>query len=80
MSLSGPEGHRLVIAQPEGTDPTKPGTLQRRTHCDAGRYDLRRVVQARALMRVQILGSRPGEVLTRRREFPGHQKCHCRND
>jgi len=59
MGLSGPQGHRLMAVSPARTDPIKPRTAERRAHRRIGRYDLRHVVQARALERVEIVGDPP---------------------
>jgi hypothetical protein len=44
MSLSGPDGHRLVIVSPERTDPIKPRTAERRANRYARWYDLCHIV------------------------------------
>ena len=80
MSLSGPDGHRLVIVSPERTDPIEPRTAERRANRYARWYDLGHIVQTRALVRVQIVGGRLRERLIIRREVSRHQQCDCRDN
>ena len=62
---------------PLWTYPIEPRAAEGRAHRGAGWYDLRHIVQARGLVRVEVVGDRSGECMI---AAGGHQNGHCGDD